>query len=157
MLGSARPAHLNPVPSNPPVQSQLTSSSVQGPNPHILQSSPGHKVPFCPPPVLTTSLHPSLPPALNPHQHCVICVARCCHCSWQTDVVQQRDPLLDKPFEIALLGHLITLIPLGVSLHESSFVYVQAFSSWVSSLNTHEIQRFCSRWIQDPMNNCSVD
>lgn len=46
---SARPAHLNPVRSNPPTQSQLTSGSLSGPNPHILHSSPlGHKVPFCP-------------------------------------------------------------------------------------------------------------
>lgn len=66
VLGSARPAHLNPVPSNPPARSQLTSSSVQGPNPHILQSSPGHKVPFCPPPA-STPRFPSCalsPPAL---------------------------------------------------------------------------------------------
>lgn len=47
-LESSRPAHLRPVPFNPPTQSQLTSYLVPGPNPHILQSSPGHKVPLSP-------------------------------------------------------------------------------------------------------------
>lgn len=62
---SRTPAHLHPVPSNPPTQSQLTSHSEPGPNPRILQSSPGHKVPFCPlspPPLNTTSpTHTSRP------------------------------------------------------------------------------------------------
>lgn len=107
-------------------------------------------VPRPPPPLAS-------PPALYLHQHCVTCVARCCHCSWQTVVAQQRDPLLDKPFEIVLLGLLITPIPLGASLHESGFVSVRPLSTRVSSPNTREIQRFCSRWNRDPMNNCSVD
>lgn len=122
---SARPAHLNPVPSNPPTQSQLTSCSLPGPNPHILQSSPGHKVPFCP--LSSPHIHPSFPSALhlhslftcyaNHHQHSVICLSCCCHCSWQRDVAQQCAPLLDKPFEISRLWQLITPIPQGASRH----------------------------------------
>lgn len=118
---SARPAHLNPVPSNPPTQSQLTSCSLPGPNPHILQSSPpGHKVPFCPlssPPIsIASSL--AMPISTSTVSFAcpiaVIVLGR--------EVAQQCAPLLDKPFEISRLGELITPIPQGASRHQSSFV-----------------------------------
>ena len=118
---SARPAHLNPVPSNPPTQSHLMSCSLSGPNPHILQSSPGHKVPFCPlssPPrslLHSISIASSLALPITTAQCHLLVLSLSLFLAERSS--QQCAPLLDKPFEISQLGQLITPIPQGASWH----------------------------------------
>lgn len=73
---SARPAHLNPVPSNPSTQSQLTSCSLPGPNPHILQSSDIKCLSVLSRP---QQIHSLFTYYASLHQHGVICSSHCCH------------------------------------------------------------------------------
>lgn len=153
-LESARPAHLNPVPFNPPTQSQLTSCSVLGPNPHILQPSPGHKLPFSFPPPFPSALHlHSLFTCYANHHHHTNIVSFTCPISvivsWRWAVDQQCAPFLDKPFKICVLGQLITAVPQGTFCHQSSFVIVQAKCSAFFLVNeVCPLDQKCTVWLE---------